>query len=69
MVYRPHLDRFSPHFSDRRRHLVISAPYRVRPVAIVAAIADELTDDELTEVADALGLEADTTSPESPQKT
>ena len=56
-VYRPHTDPHSPHYGDRRRHLVISAPYGMPTTAILAEIADELDDAELIEVAEAFGLE------------
>jgi hypothetical protein len=68
-VYRPNQDRFSPLYGDRRRHLVISAPAGMKPTAILAAIADQLDDEELLEVADTFGLETDTHGPEVPQNT
>jgi hypothetical protein len=56
-LYRPNQDRLSPYYGDRRRHLVISHPYGMAPVDILAAVADELDDAELVELAGALGLE------------
>jgi hypothetical protein len=56
-LYRPTSDPFSPHHGDRRRQLVITAPYGMSDTVILAEIMDELDDDELMEVARALGLE------------
>jgi hypothetical protein len=55
-TYWPAEDPNSPLFGDRRRWLVISAPWQMPASEILAAIADELTDEELTEVAEVLGL-------------
>ncbi len=56
-VYRPNQDRFSPHFGERREHLVISAPSGMSDSAIVAAVAGRLSDAEVIGVCEALGLD------------
>ncbi len=55
-VYRPNRDRFSPHFGERREHLVISAPTGMSDSAIVAAATDRLSDQEVISLCEALGL-------------
>jgi hypothetical protein len=75
-LYWPAEDPHSPLFGDRRRHLVITAPWRMPPAEILAAIRGQLSGAELVEVASKLGLERaqgraepDTTSPGSAQNT
>jgi hypothetical protein len=50
-----HLDRV---MDGRRNRLVISCGWPQRPAEVLAAIADQLTPEEIGQVAEALGVEA-----------